>query len=84
VVGATLTLEVGERRLTRFARSGGSYLSSSDPRILFGLGPATQVGRLTVRWPWGETQHWDGLAIDQYWELTEGSPSPGNVCAIRP
>src|SRR5262249_36524253 len=52
VAGATVSLEVGEHRLTRFARSGGSYLSSSGPRILLGLGSAGQVGRLTVRWPW--------------------------------
>jgi hypothetical protein len=73
VVGAKLTLEVGGRRLTRFAQGGGSYLSSSDRRHLFGLGDAEQVGRLTVAWPWGKEEHWDGLAIDRYWRLQEGT-----------
>jgi hypothetical protein len=36
--GAKITLEVDSRRLTRFARRGGSYLSSGDRRRLFGLG----------------------------------------------
>jgi hypothetical protein len=73
VVGARLTLEVGGRRLTRFAQGGGSYLSSGDRRHVFGLGPANRVGRLTVAWPGGKEEHWDGLAIDRYWRLAEGS-----------
>jgi hypothetical protein len=71
-VGAKLTLEVGGRTLTCFAKGGGSYLSSSDPRHLFGLGTAGTVGRLTVMWPWGEVQSWDGLAVDRYWQLIAG------------
>jgi hypothetical protein len=78
VVGAKVTLEVGGRTLTRFAKAGGSYLSSGDRRLLFGLGAATTAGRLTVSWPWGKEDHWDGLAIDRYWTLTSGGKaSPG-------
>ena len=36
----------------------------------------TLAGRLTVAWPWGETQDWDGLAVDRYWRLTAGEPRP--------
>src|SRR5262249_54420138 len=79
VVGATLTLEVGGRRLTRFAKGGGSYLSSEDRRHLFGLGAQAAVGRLTVDWPSGEprTQHWDGLAVDRYYRLEQGRSDTG-------
>jgi hypothetical protein len=73
VVGARLTLEVGGRLLSRFAHGGGSYLSSGDRRHLFGLGEANQVGRLTVSWPGGRQEHWDGLAVDRYWRLVEGT-----------
>jgi hypothetical protein len=73
VVGAKLTLEVGGRQLTRFAQGGGSYLSSNDRRHVFGLGAADKVGRLTVAWPWGKEEHWDGLAVDTYHRLAEGS-----------
>jgi hypothetical protein len=73
VAGATLTLEVGQRRLTRFAQGGGSYLSANDRRVVFGLGPSEGVGRLTVAWPWGRSEHWDGLAVDRYCRLEEGS-----------
>jgi hypothetical protein len=75
LVGAKLTLEVGSRRLTRFAQGGGSYLSSSDKRYIFGLGKADHVGRLKVIWPWGSEEHWDGLTVDRYWRLIEGSGS---------
>jgi hypothetical protein len=74
VVGARLTLAVGGRVLTRFAKGGGSYLSSGDRRHLFGLGEATRAGRLTVVWPSGREQHWDDLAVDRYWRLVEGDP----------
>jgi hypothetical protein len=75
VVGAKITLEVAGRRLTRFAQGGGSYLSACDSRILFGLGAAQQVGRLTVAWPGGKVEHWDGMAIDRYQRIVEGSGS---------
>jgi hypothetical protein len=75
VVGAKLTLEVAGRKMTRFAQGGGSYLSSSDRRHLFGLGAAERVGRLTVAWPGGKEEHWDNLAVDRYWRLEEGTGS---------
>jgi hypothetical protein len=71
-VGARLELEVGGRTLVRAAKGGGSYLSSGDRRVIFGLGPAAAVGCLSVRWPSGKTQTWQGLAVDRYWALTEG------------
>jgi hypothetical protein len=72
VVGSTVILDLDGRRLTRFAKGGGSYLSAGDQRILFGLGASKSVGRVTVKWSWGSTQSWDGLEANQYWELHEG------------
>jgi hypothetical protein len=72
LVGAKVVLDVDGRQQTRYARGGGSYASANDPRHVFGLGPADHVTRLTVHWPSGKEQHWDGLAVDRYWRLTEG------------
>jgi len=36
-------------------QSGGSYLSSSDLRVHFGLGTATEIEKLELRWPSGTT-----------------------------
>ena len=41
------------RRLTRVARAGGSYLSSEDPRLHFGLGGTSTVRELVVERPGG-------------------------------
>ena len=72
VVGAKVVVEANGRRLTRFAKGGGSYLSASDPRLLIGLGTADRTERVTVYWPWGAVQHWTGLGVDRYWRLVEG------------
>jgi RNA polymerase sigma factor (sigma-70 family) len=72
VVGAKVIVETDTRSQTSFSHSGGSYASSSDRRHLFGLGKAEKVRRIRVRWPGGDEQHWDGLALDRYWRLTEG------------
>lgn len=47
-------------------------MSANDPRILFGLGAAGTVTRVTVKWSWGQTQTWDGLTPGRYWNLSEG------------
>jgi hypothetical protein len=72
LVGARLTLEVGGRKLTRFVKGGGSYMSSSDRRHLFGLGTETKVGRLTVTWPDGRSESWDDLEPGRYWRVSPG------------
>jgi hypothetical protein len=71
-VGARLELEVDGQKLVRAVKGGGSYLSSGDRRVIFGLGPRKEVGTLTVRWPAGKTQIWKGLAVDRYWKLRQG------------
>ncbi len=76
ITGAKVVVEVGQRRLTRFVKGGGSYLSSGDRRVLVGLGDAGQVGRVTVFWPWGDEQHREGLTTDRYWRLVEGESRP--------
>jgi hypothetical protein len=45
--------------------AGSSYLSSEDPRVHFGLGTATRVHELTVRYPGGRTTRLAGVAADR-------------------
>jgi hypothetical protein len=79
VVGARAELCVGARTLTRFAKGGGSYLSSGDRRLVFGLAEQTQPGRLTVTWPGGAQQQFDGLAVDRYYRIVQGQAHPDKV-----
>jgi hypothetical protein len=55
--------------------SAGSYLSSNDPRIIFGLGAATSVKSLEVRWPGQNTQKITNPGIDRYLTINEREAS---------
>jgi hypothetical protein len=60
----TATLPDG-RKLVQELHDGSSYLSSADPRAHFGLGSATKVRSLTVRWPGGRVSRLANLAADR-------------------
>jgi hypothetical protein len=51
---------------------GASYLSASDPRLLFGLGTASEVEALEVRWPSGGVDRLGAIRADRYVTITEG------------
>jgi hypothetical protein len=53
-------------------RSGGSYLSSSDLRVHFGLGAATKIDRLELRWPSGHTDVVPNPPMDCILVIKEG------------
>jgi len=62
-------VRAGEQRWVKHAWSGGTFLSSSDPRLHFGLGPVTKVDELVAVWPDGERTTRTDVAIDQVVEL---------------
>ncbi|HXA52175.1 MAG TPA: ASPIC/UnbV domain-containing protein [Candidatus Acidoferrum sp.] len=55
-VGARLTYRIGNVKRIRETRSGGGFNSSSSVGPTLGLGQATQVDELTIRWPSGMIQ----------------------------
>ncbi len=74
VTGARVIVESHTRTQSRQVKGGGSYLSTSDRRLLFGLDTVDSPVRVTVRWPYGSTQTWEQLPTDRYWRLVEGVP----------
>jgi hypothetical protein len=70
--GARVTLLAGGRTQVRETRSASSYLSQSDPRPLFGLGPAQEVERLEVAWPSGVVDRLEKLPVDRTVTVIEG------------
>ncbi|MDX6563174.1 MAG: hypothetical protein QOD65_2988 [Gaiellales bacterium] len=60
----TVTLPDG-RRLFGEAHAGSSYLSSEDPRLHFGLGSATKVASLAVRYPDGSSTAFANVAANR-------------------
>jgi hypothetical protein len=65
VIGAEVRLRIGDRTLIRDRASGGSFLSVHDPRLHFGLGQATRIDALVVRWPDGNRTELRDLGVDQ-------------------
>jgi hypothetical protein len=72
-IGATVWITTKQGRQMREVRSGGSYLSSNDLRLHFGLGEAASIDRLEVRWPSGQKQTFGPLAADRFYLLREGA-----------
>jgi hypothetical protein len=54
-------------------KTDGSYLSASDLRLHVGLGEASAVDGVTVRWPDGEAERWTGLQADRVVTLRRGT-----------
>ena len=52
--------------------SGGSYLSQSDMRLHFGLGPAPRAEEVKVLWPDGKEQLFHDLSANTFYRLKEG------------
>ena len=71
-VGAVVTWSAGGTVRSRFRTSGGSYLSSHDPRELLGLGPAPQADWIEVRWPGGAADRIEGVRGGRYVTVREG------------
>ena len=59
--------------LWRRVHSDGSYCSSSDPRIVFGLGDAPEISKVQAHWVSGRVEEWTGLPLGRYTTLREGS-----------
>jgi hypothetical protein len=72
-IGAKITLRYGQRTAVDEVRSGSSYISQSDMRVHFGLGSATKVESVQVRWPSGLVERYDNPPIDAINTLREGS-----------
>jgi hypothetical protein len=70
--GASVLVETARRKLFRHCHADGSYLSSSDPRVHFGLGEETQAAKVTIRWPDGAVQTLHDLAADRILTVEEG------------
>jgi hypothetical protein len=72
-LGARIRIVTDERSQIDEVRSGGSYYSQNDLRVHFGLGKATQVKTLEVRWPSGAVDKLNDLPANQVVYVKEGA-----------
>ena len=75
-IGARVTLETAAGRQVREVKAGGSYLSSSDPRVHFGLGKESSIARIVVRWPSGLVQEVRDVQPGRYLTIEEPAGRP--------
>jgi hypothetical protein len=71
-IGATVYLTAGGQRQRGDVVSGGSFASTHDPRLHFGLGDATSVDMVEVHWPSGAKEKFTIAKPDQIVTLVEG------------
>ncbi|HKI11803.1 MAG TPA: CRTAC1 family protein [Candidatus Acidoferrum sp.] len=71
-VGATVYLTANGIRQRGDVLSGGSYLSSNDFRVHFGLGDATTIDNVEIHWPSGVVEQVKLPAVDRIFTVAEG------------
>ena len=71
-IGARIKIVAGGVTQTEEIHSGGSYLSQNDLRVHLGLGSATKVDTVEIRWPSGGAETIKNLAADNFYSVLEG------------
>ncbi|MBV9885397.1 MAG: CRTAC1 family protein [Acidobacteria bacterium] len=71
-IGAKVFLTADGIRRRADVLSGGSYASTSDPRLHFGLGSASKIDKLEIIWPDGTMETPLAPTIDKVLTITEG------------
>jgi hypothetical protein len=70
-IGARVEVFAGGKRHTAERVGGSGYLSQDDSRLHFGLGAATTIDKLIVRWPSGREQTLEKLDVDRVLTVEE-------------
>ena len=83
-IGARIICTTADATQIDEVRSGGSYYSNNDRRVHFGVGKATILKSIEVRWPSGGTDTLRDVAADQILVIKEGigvvkPATPGTV-----
>lgn len=76
---AVIRIEAGGKIFWRQHQPNQGYASSQDPRVHFGLGSATQVEHVWIRWPDGKAEDFGSLPPDQIHTIRQGrgTAAPG-------
>ncbi len=71
-IGARVKIVAGDLVQMDEVRSGASYISHSDLRLHFGLGPRTKIDLIEVRWPGGAVEKITGAPVNKVLTVKEG------------
>jgi hypothetical protein len=81
--GARVEVKAGGLTQKAEVRANSSFESASDPRLHFGLGSATRVDSVVVRWPSGKVDSLGTQAVDRELVVEEGSGTVAGESATR-
>ena len=70
-IGTTLEAKTESGVFRRLLQPGLGYCSSQDPRLHFGLGPASEVSEVKITWPDGRTSHHGPFSADTEHEIIQ-------------
>ena len=70
-IGTTVQIMTKQGTQMATVTTSGSYLSSSDKRVHFGIGSETSVSELEIRWPSGIVQKLENVRADQVLRIDE-------------
>jgi hypothetical protein len=74
-IGARIRVKAGTRTLIDEVRSGSSFDSNNDMRVHLGLGAATKIDWVEVRWPTGVLEKFDNIEVNGVRTIKEGTGS---------
>jgi hypothetical protein len=77
---ATAFLKANGMRMRQDVLSSGSYISSNDRRLHFGLGDAADAGTAEIHWPSGKVENVKLPAPDRIYTITEGAGITHAMC----
>jgi hypothetical protein len=72
-IGCRVRVVTGQRSQIDEVLSGSSYISHNDFRLHFGLGNASQVDRIEIRWPSGLVESLSKLKVNKLVVIREGT-----------
>jgi hypothetical protein len=81
---ATVYLKANGMRMRQDVLSSGSYISSNDRRVHFGLGDAKDAGTAEIHWPSGAKETVKLPAVNRIYTITEGKGVTGGLCGGQP
>jgi hypothetical protein len=82
-IGARVVVKTAEGSYVQEVSGGAGRGSQNSLPLVFGLGAATEVEELTVRWPSGAVRTLRDLPVDRYIDLSERNDARRTIRQLR-
>jgi hypothetical protein len=70
-IGSLVTVYTGDKKYVRYTKAAQTWKIQDNPYVHFGIGQATSVDSVVIRWPLGYIETFTGLEINQYHKIVE-------------